>query len=190
MGIDTLVDQLKTIPDWRRGRAVQHPLWLMLLMTLLGVMSGYSSLRGLADFMERHQQEVAAYFGLNKAKLASYSTLRKLTQSVDGTAVAAIFQAWAKASTPVAVGQAVAIDGKALGSTVQECYGTGQDFVMVVSACVQSWAGVIGQLSFHNGKSSEIGAVRALLQQLDLKGMWVTLDALHCQKNGGTNRGE
>jgi hypothetical protein len=53
---------------------------------------------------------------------------------------------------------------------------------MVVSACVQSWSGVIGQLSFHNGKSSEIGAVRTLLQQLDLKGVWVTLDALHCQK--------
>jgi hypothetical protein len=120
MGIDALVDQLKTIPDWRRGRAVQHPLWLMLLMTLLGVMSGYSSLRGLADFMQRHQQEVAEYFGLNKAKLPSYSTLREMTESVDGTAVAGIFQAWAKASTPVEVGQAVAIDGKALGSTVRD----------------------------------------------------------------------
>jgi hypothetical protein len=49
-----------------------HPLWLMLLMTLLGVMSGYSSLRGLADFMERHQSEVPDYFQLSKAKLPSY----------------------------------------------------------------------------------------------------------------------
>ncbi len=182
MGIDTLVEQLKTIPDWRRGRAVQHPLWLMLLLTLLGVMSGYSSLRGLAAFMQRHQQEVADDFGLNKAKLPCYSTLREMTQSVEGTAVAAIFQAWAKASTPVEAGPAVALDGKALGRTVQDCYGTQQDFVMVVSACVPSWAGVIGQLRFHKGKSSELGAVRALLQQLDLKGVWVTLDALHCQK--------
>jgi hypothetical protein len=113
-----------------------------------------------------------------------------MTQSVDGTAVAAVFQAWAKAATPVEVGQAVALDGKALGSTVQDCYGTQQDFVTVVSACVQASASVIGQLSFPNGKSSELGAVRALLQQLDLKGVWVTLDALHCQKNGGANCGE
>jgi hypothetical protein len=46
MGVEALMEQLKTIPDWRRGRTVQHPLWLMLLMSLLGVMSGYSSLRG------------------------------------------------------------------------------------------------------------------------------------------------
>jgi hypothetical protein len=112
MGIDALVTQLKTIPDWRRGRAVQHPLWLMLLMTLLGVMSGYSSLRGLADFMHRHQQEVAERFGLSKAKLLSDSTLREMSQSVDITAVIAVFQAWAKAAAPVEVEPAIAIDGK------------------------------------------------------------------------------
>ncbi|PZV11303.1 MAG: hypothetical protein DCF22_14850 [Leptolyngbya sp.] len=57
MGVEGLIEPLKTIPDWRRGRKVQHPLWVMLLMSLLGVMSGYSSLRGLEDFMKRHQHE-------------------------------------------------------------------------------------------------------------------------------------
>jgi hypothetical protein len=137
----------------------------MVLMPLLGVMSGYSSLRGLAVFMKRHQSEVAEYFGLPKAKLPSYCTLREMSQSVAGEA-------------------AVAMDGKALASTVQDCQGTQQDFVTVVSACVHAWAGVIGQTSFQNGKTSEIGAVRQLLKQLDLKGIWVTLDALHCQENG------
>jgi hypothetical protein len=43
MAVEALIEQLKTIPDWRRGgRQVQYPLWLMLLMSLLGVMSGYS----------------------------------------------------------------------------------------------------------------------------------------------------
>ncbi len=60
MGVEALIEPLKTIPDWRRGRTVQHPLWLMLLMSLLGVMSGYSSLRGLEDFMKRHQLAVVA----------------------------------------------------------------------------------------------------------------------------------
>jgi DDE_Tnp_1-associated len=188
MGIELLIVELKTVPDWRRGgRAVQYPLWLMLLTTLLGVMSGYSSLRGLADFMARHQGEVGTYFGLSKANSPSYSTLRKMAQHVDGPAVAQAFQQWAQVTAPVAAGAAVAVDGKALGSTVQDCFGSQQDFVMVVSACVQSWAGVMGQVSFQNGKTSEIVAVRTLLEQLNLKGVWFTLDALHCQKNASAN---
>lgn len=183
MAVAALIEQLKTIPDWRRGRKVQYPLWLMLLMTLLGVMSGYSSLRGLEDFMQRHQQEVVQLFGLTKAKLPRYSTLRDMAQHVDAHQVAEVFLHWAKQALPVEVGQVVSLDGKALASTLQDCYGAQQDFVTIVSACVQQCDWVIGQLSFHNGESSEITSVRELLKQLELKGVWVTLDALHTQKN-------
>jgi hypothetical protein len=185
MGVEALIEQLKTIPDWRRGRKVQYPLWLMLLMTLLGVMSGYSSLRGLADFMERHQQEVVELLGLAKAKLPSYSTLRDMAMHVDAIEVAEVFIGWANQALPVETGQVISLDGKALASTLKDCYGAQQDFVTVVSACVQQWDVVIGQISFHNGESSEIASVRQLLQQLDVKGVWVTLDALHTQKNSG-----
>jgi DDE_Tnp_1-associated len=183
MTVSLLIEHLKTVPDWRRGRAVQHPLWLMLLMTLLGVMSGYTSLRGLADFMLRHQIEVTEHFQLAKAKLPRYSTIRDMASHVDVVTVVAIFMTWAK-THPVPDGQGVALDGKALGSTVQDCYGSAQNFVNVVSACVHGRADVIGQISFENGKTSEIGAVRDLLKQLDVVGVWFTLDALHCQKNG------
>ncbi len=184
MGVEALIEQLKTIPDWRRGRKVQYPLWLMLLMTLLGVMSGYSSLRGLEDFMQRHQQEVVELFGLAKAKLPSYSTLRDMAMRVDALKVAEIFMEWANQALPVETGAVISLDGKALASTLKDCCGAQQDFVTVVSACVQQWDVVIGQISFHNGESSEIASVRQLLQQLDVKGVWVTLDALHTQKNG------
>ena len=183
MGVEALIEQLKTIPDWRRGRKVQYPLWLMLLMSLLGVMSGYSSLRGLEDFMKRHQQEAAELFGLAKAKLPSYSTLRDMAEHVDAHQVAQMFLMWAKQALPVEAGEVVSVDGKALASTLNDCWGTQQDFVSVVSACVQQHDWVIGQFSFHNGKGSEITSVRQLLQQLDVKGVWVTLDALHTQKN-------
>lgn len=187
MGMDALIDQLKTVPDWRRGRKVQHPLWLMLLLCLLGVMSGYSSLRGLEDFMKRHQSEVVELFGLPKAKLPSYSTLRDMSQHVDPAQVATVFLNWANQSAPPEAGQVVSMDGKALASTVHDDHGHGQDFVSVVSACVQQWDGVIGQQSFRNGETSEIVSVRQLLEQLDLKGGWVPLDALHTQKNGESN---
>lgn len=183
MGVEALIEQLKTVPDWRRGRTVQYPLWLMLLMSLLAVMSGYSSLRGWEDFMKRHQQEAAELFGLAKAKLPSYSTLREMAQQVEGTSVCEIFREWAKQAWALEEGQVISIDGKALASTVKDCQGHQQDFVTVVSACVQQGAGVLTQTSFQNGETSEIASVRQLLQQLDVKGVWVTLDALHTQKN-------
>lgn len=183
MSVEVLIEQLKTVPDWRRGRKVQYPLWLMLLMSLLGVMSGYSSLRGLEDFMKRHQNEVAELFGLAKAKLPSYSTLRDMAEHVDAEHVAEIFLDWAKQVCQPQAGEVISIDGKALASNVQDCYGTQQDFVSLVSACVQQHDWGIGQLSFHNGQSSEITSVRHLLHQLNVKGVWVTLDALHAPKN-------
>lgn len=184
MGLEALIDQLKTIPDWRRGRRpVDYPLWLMLLMSLLGVMSGYSSLRGLADFMKRHQAEVVDLFGVEQATLPKYSTLRRMAHHVDGRRVAEIFEVWAIQACPVKAGEAIAMDGKALASTGTHWSAPEQDFVTVVSACVHGHGWVIAQESFHNGDSSEIVSVRQLLERLDVSGVWFTLDALHTQKN-------
>ncbi len=184
MGLPDLIEQLKTIPDWRRGRKVQHPLWVMLLMSLLGAMSGYTSLRGLADFMLRHREEAAELLGLSKAKLPSYSTLQDMAHHVDAQRVAEIFHQWAMQAFPVEAGQVISMDGKALGSTVQDDQGHHQDFVRVVSACVQQWDGVIAQVSFQKGENNEIESVRPLLEVLDVTGVWFTPDALHTQKNG------
>ena len=185
MALSMLIDRLKTIPDWRRGRRkVEYPLWLMLLMSLLGVMSGISSIRGLADFMERHAQEAAEYFELEKAKLPRYSTIQRMLHRVDPSDVAAIFHHWVAQHCPIEAGHCVAFDGKSLGSTVSAAQSSHQDFISVVSACVHQYGWVVAQTSFHNGETSEIGVVQRMLKQLDGKGVWVTLDALHTQKNG------
>ena len=183
MGLDNLIEQLKTIPDWRRGRKVRYPLWLMLLMSLLGVMSGYTSLRGLADFMKRHQSEVVELFELENPQLPSYPTIRRMAHHVDLNRLTEIFEGWAKHTCAVEAGEAIAVDGKALVSTGKDCSGVEQDFVNVVSACVHAHGSIIAQVSFHNGDSSEIVSVRQLLEKLDVKGVWFTLDALHAQKN-------
>lgn len=183
MGLEGLIEQLKTIPDWRRGRRrVDYPLWLMLLMSLLGVMSGYSSLRGLADFMARHQSEVVELFGVERAALPKYSTLRRMAFRVDVRRVVEIFETWASQVCRVNPEEAIAMDGKALASTGTHWSDAEQDFVTVVSACVHGHGWVIAQESFHNGESSEIVTVRQLLKRLDVSGVWFTLDALHTQK--------
>ena len=180
MGLDALIEQLKTIPDWRWGRKVRYPLWVMLLMSLLGVRSGYSSLRALADFMAAHQSEVVELFGLEKPDLPSYSTIRRMAHHVGGDKVAETFQVWAQQGGSLQAGEGVAVDGKALVSTGQNWAESGQDFITVVSACVHSQGWVMAQTSFHNGENSEIESVRLFLEKLDVTGVWFTLDGLCC----------
>lgn len=183
MALNALIDQLKTIPDWRQGRrTVACPLWLMILMSLLGVMSGIRSIRGLADFMERHQQEVVEYFELTNVKLPRNSNLRRMFHRVDPADVAQAFHQWADDLCSIETGQAFALDGKSLGSTVSAPNSPKQDFISVVSACIHQYGWVVAQISFNNGEKSEIGVVQELLTRLNGKGVWVTLDALHTQK--------
>ncbi|MBF2080260.1 MAG: hypothetical protein IGR76_17525 [Synechococcales cyanobacterium T60_A2020_003] len=47
-------------------------------------------LRGLADFMERHQAEGAEYFGLRKATLPRCSTLQDMVEHVAALEVAEV----------------------------------------------------------------------------------------------------
>ena len=37
----SLIDYLKQIPDFRHSSGTRHPLWLVLLIIILGMMSGY-----------------------------------------------------------------------------------------------------------------------------------------------------
>ncbi len=182
MSLEDLIEHLKTISDWRRGRAVQHPLWLMILTSLIGAMSGYSRLRGMSDFARRHYQTIATELGQRVKQPPSYNTLRRMMGEVSGVAVANVFQQWVNPAAAVPAGSGLALDGKALGSTVQDCHGAHQDYVSVVSACLHENGWVVGQTAFQHGTGSEIEQVRQLVQQLKVKGAWLTLDALHCQK--------
>ena len=58
-----------------------------------------------------------------------------------------------------------------------------QNFVGVVSLYSQQQRLVLAQRGYENKKSSEIHVVWDLLEQLELKNVVVSLDALHAQKN-------
>ena len=54
----SLIDYLKQIPDERSSGGRRHPLWLILLIMILGIMSGYWGYRGLGRFVERHRRQL------------------------------------------------------------------------------------------------------------------------------------
>lgn len=181
----TLIEALQRIPDPRRGAGRRYPLWVFLLLILLGTMSGYRGYRGLSRFMARHQGHLAQRLGLPRAALPSYSTIRRLLLEVDFNAVAEAFNHWAKAAGLVQAGHDYAVDGKSLKNTVTDAHQAQQNFVNVVSVFQLEQGVVVGQAAFDNQQQSEIEVVKQLLKRLHLSESTVSLDALHAQKNPG-----
>ncbi|MBM0745603.1 ISAs1 family transposase (plasmid) [Phormidium sp. CLA17] len=178
----TLIEALQTIPDHRRGAGQRYPLWVFLLLIILGTMSGYRGYRGLSRFMLRHQEHLAERLGLRRAQLPSYSTIRRLLMEIDFNAVATAFNQWAQSAGLVKAGNNCAVDGKSLKNTLTDTDTAQQNFVNVVSVFQLEQGLVVGQAVFENQHQSEIKAVYELLEHLQLSGVTVSLDALHTQK--------
>ena len=51
-----LIEQLKQIEDYRDIRRRRHELWLVVLLILLGTITGYWGYRPLEDFTRVHRQ--------------------------------------------------------------------------------------------------------------------------------------
>jgi hypothetical protein len=49
----SLIDYLQQVPDFRTQP--RYPLWVVLVLVIMGVMSGCTGYRALEDFVVRHQ---------------------------------------------------------------------------------------------------------------------------------------
>jgi hypothetical protein len=176
-----LIHHLKQIRDFRTRP--RYPLWVVLVLILMGTMSGCLGYRALEDFVERHQAVLLAVMELPHKRLPSYSTIRRVMVRVDFAALTRAFNAWAIETVAVQPGASIPMDGKSIKASVEEYDSAYQDFVAIVSAfCTQPGVG-IGLQARGNGSESEISTVQTLLDVLNVQGVCFSMDALHTQKN-------
>jgi hypothetical protein len=71
----SLVDYLVEIPDPRKPQGSHDDLWKLLIVIIMGIMSGYHSYQGLGRFVERHRRSLIQQLRLKHGKAPSYSTL-------------------------------------------------------------------------------------------------------------------
>ncbi len=178
----SLVQRLQCIRDYRAGRGKRYPLWMMLLIALLGVMSGCQGYKALEEFGIRHHQKLSEVLELNLERMPSDTTLRRMFQAINFEQLTQLFNTWAKEQFAPQAGEWVAVDGKSIKGTVQNRSDAFQNFVSVVSAYSHQRRVVLAHKSFENKVQSEIQVVEQLLGELSLTGVVVSMDALHCQK--------
>ncbi len=53
--MSTLIEELKQVPDFRKAHGRSHPLWILLLLMIMGILAGYQGYRPLHTFAKEHQ---------------------------------------------------------------------------------------------------------------------------------------
>lgn len=178
-----LVQRLQSIRDYRSARGKRYPLWVRLLVSVLGVMSGAQGYKALEDFGIRHYQALCDYLGVALKRLPSDTTLRRMFRQVSLDELTAVFEGWARGQFPAGEGECLSVDGKSLRATFTGHSDASQNFVGIVSVYSHQHRMAIAQQDYQNKLESEISVVQHLLETLGLSGVTFTFDALHCQKN-------
>lgn len=182
-----LIQSLQEIRDFRASRGKRYPLWLVLLLVIMGTLSGCRGYQALEDFGVRHYQALSEKLGLTVNRLPSDTTFRRILHQLDFHLLAQQFGQWVKGYIELESNEWVAIDGKSIKGTVSDAQTAYQNFVNLVSVYSHQQGVVLATERFEQGNTSELTVVQTLLSALQLEGVVFTLDALHAQKNYATN---
>ena len=128
----SLIDYLKQIPAPRSRSGLRHPLWLVLLIIIMGMMSGYWGYRQLGRFVERHRRELIKRLQIPQARVLSYSVIRRVMLVLDYEELQLVFNQWSQQYSLIPVSEWISVDGKSLKNTVSNYDNAQQNFLNCV----------------------------------------------------------
>ena len=176
----SLADCFLQLTDPRRASGLRHPLVPFLCMVTMGYLSGYSGYREIGTFMEANKEEFVKMFEL-KHGVPKFVQIRTIIRKLDFRLINKVFLHWISQFVSIDGGEWISGDGKGLNSTLQDAHSSSQDFELMVRLFSHK-LGLVLYTGSARSKKGEILALRELLKQLELKGVIITLDAVHCQK--------
>jgi DDE_Tnp_1-associated len=180
---DNFLTLLAQVPDPRRAEGKLYRLSYVLLFSILAIVTGANSYRGVRTFMEAHLDKLNEAFGLNWKRAPAYTAIRYILKRLDPNAVEQVFRQHAAgldAQKKDAGRRTVAIDGKTLKHSFDNFHD--RKAAQILNAFVVETQLVLAHMEIED-KSNEIPAAQKLLAELGLAHHIITLDALHCQKN-------
>ena len=176
-----LIEFLKLVKDFRSECGQRHPLWFILLIVILGLMSGHLGYRAIGDFAKAHQETLTRLFGIPTGKVPSYSTIRRAMMGIDCENLIEVFNQWASQLLPIDESDWLAIDGKCIRSTVRGYRNKSVNSQSIVS-CFSQESGLVLSMKPLDRRKSEQRCVQELVRVVPFKDQVLSLDALHCQK--------
>lgn len=167
------------LPEPRVQGRCRHQLLDVIAISLLAVLAGAEGWTAIETYGQAKKSWLSTFLALPHG-IPSSDTFRRVLARLDPEAFEASFRRWIALITSHLDTQVIAMDGKtARGSYARD---SNLKALQLVSAWASEHRLVLGQVRVE-GKSNEITAIPLLLEQLDLKGSIVSLDAMGTQKD-------
>ena len=183
-----LLGLLAEVPDPRRGQGQLYKLPHVLLFSILAIVTGCNSYRGIVTFIDVHRHKLNATFGLKWRRAPAYTAVRYILKGLDPADVEMAFRRHAtllQAARATPGKGSIALDGKTLRGSFDNFRDRAAS--QVLSAFATDTSLILAHVDIDE-KSNEIPAAQMLLAELGVAGgAIVTLDALHCQKKFSTS---
>ena len=163
------------IEDHRCEVNVVHPLVDILKLVMIAILCGMDELDKIIDYGENKKEFLKKEFNIKL--IPSKSTLTRVIATINpkwlSLSIVCILNTLIK-NNP----SQIMLDGKAIKST--DAIKTIETMMNIVTAYTDTGIS-LGQITVDS-KSNEIPAVRELIKMLNIEGMVITADAMHCQK--------
>jgi predicted transposase YbfD/YdcC len=178
-----MVKHFESLPDPRQDRNRRHRLVDVIVIAVCGVMVGCEGPTAIALWAQTKREFLATFLEL-PGGLPSRDCLRRVLSLLKPEAFQRCFQEWiadccTSGDDDDDDARHIAIDGKTMRRSHDGRRGLGP--LHIVSAWASAQGLALGQLATEE-KSNEITAIPALLDQIDVAGAVVTIDAMGCQK--------
>jgi DDE_Tnp_1-associated len=114
----SLIQHLQSVRDYRTQP--NYPLWVILVLIIMGTMSGATGYLSLADFVRRHQTALLEIMELPYVRLPGFSTLRRRMVRVDFVSFTKAFNSGAQEHCAPSPDEQVPVDGKGIKASLRD----------------------------------------------------------------------
>jgi len=180
-GQDGLIDTLKTISDPRSRMGRQHSFVSILGVTACGMLAGARTFDAIGEWSKNLSKKQLEKLRCRMNRAPSLTTIKETLYRIDCEEFDRKINAWlARQALKNSQARCIAVDGKTLRGSSNSA--PKKPAIQLLSALLHDEKIVVAQRVVEQ-KTNEIGEVKSLLANMDLSGVYVTLDALHCQKD-------
>jgi predicted transposase YbfD/YdcC len=179
--VGSLGSYFESLSDPRHARNRKHLLVDIVVIAVCGVICGGDGPTAIHRWAKHRASWLAQHLALPNG-IPSRDCIRRLLMTLKPEAFQRCFLAWVRDAIATGAhdpGRLVAIDGKTCRRSHDRAKGLGA--LHIVSAWATEEGIALGQVA-TDAKSNEITAIPQLLEQIELAGALITIDAMGCQK--------